>query len=126
MPVFSSQEQNEIFSKVKKEFRPKQMIPTGSQFFGDASEDSDIDFVLLVNNFKDITAKLDKPWKICGDDETYEAGEFFIVRKDDVNLIFTDSENLFNLWVKCNCAASHLELNREQRAALFHIMIDKD
>lgn len=105
-------------------------IQTGSRYFGDATEKSDWDFVLLVNE-EDTLASLasrlaDLGFESCSSSK-HSDDTHLIVRRlsDNVNLIVTNSPAKYSLWVKCTFISAQLKLNKEQRKVLFSELIDE-
>ena len=100
---------------------------TGSQLFGDAEENSDWDFVVLVEKIEDKFVDLleKEGFEECGP-QCYSGNGFHIVRRrsDNLNLIITECIMSFSLWQRCNNTAELLHLDKQQRAILFYNIID--
>lgn len=103
----------------------KMAIVTGSRVFGDATEDSDFDLVLLDGGI-DIEQIFDLGFKQSG--SSYDGEKFWFFRKmpENINLIVTNDIIKFHIWSLCNEATIRLGLNKEQRQILFSTMIDGD
>lgn len=71
------------------------MSPFGSRVVGCAKEDSDYDYLVLVRNRPHTDDPMVVGFEPDSGDPLY--GQFFSSwRKDNVNLVFTDSEGFFN------------------------------
>lgn len=112
-----------IKDMIRDAWSPEEILLTGSQLFGDATDKSDIDFVVKVKSLRELQIDW-KLWEDCGADG-FDDEQFIIVRNErNVNLIFTDDPIRFRLWERCTAAASALNLNKEQRSILFHEIIN--
>jgi hypothetical protein len=114
-----------LLKSLEYTYKPDDIMPTGSQIFGDATSGSDYDFVLLVPEFSEkLKQKLNEDgFRLSGN--SYEGDDFYIVRNtDNVNLIFTRDPKVFDLWNRCNQVAEVLALDKEDRVSLFGIIIN--
>jgi hypothetical protein len=102
---------------------------TGSRVFGDATEESDWDYVILVADIGPSTAHvLSRQGFVECHSSKHSDDTHLIVRRhtDNVNLILTNSPGMFDLWQECTQLSSELGLNKEQRKILFSLFIDED
>jgi predicted nucleotidyltransferase len=120
---------DDVVESVRKELKLvcEPILMTGSRVFGDHTEKSDWDLVILVSpptkKELEITT-LAAHFAPCGN--IYEGDNHLIVRreKDNINLIITDDESTFHKWQVCTLFATKMELNKKQRAKVFSAIIN--
>jgi len=101
---------------------------TGSRYFGDSTEASDWDWVLHVNEsdcFDELAGKLaELGFEPCHN--PYTDDKHLIVRRasDNLNLIFTNSFEKYQMWELCTFVSTQLKLSKDQRKVLFSAMVD--
>lgn len=117
----------EYGAEIIQKFTPKQIIKTGSRVFGDATETSDYDFVLLVEekDLRNLISTFEKEgYEVSGDQ--YDGEDFIFFRKmpENINLIITNNPINMLLWSRCNNAAQNLSLSKDDRSLLFSSIVD--
>jgi hypothetical protein len=99
---------------------------TGSRFICNPPPmDTDQDYICLVKDLRETD--------VLVTEEKYERGgsiwpecenNFFSYKRDDTNLIITESEEFFNKFVAATSVAKHLNLlNKEDRVHLFQAVL---
>lgn len=96
--------------------------PTGSNYICNPPvTTTDIDFVCLLNEGDLKVAKafaIADGWELCGKD--YAPGDFLAFRKDKLNYICVDKEEIYNKWIAATEEAKSLNLlNKEDRIKCF-------
>lgn len=122
---------------------PSKVVPnvlismrTGSSYICNPPvEDTDVDYVLLVDNIQGIgAALLAEGWRNCLDDakdactlpKDSKHSPRLIVRKDEYNLIIVDSSESFNIWrISTDLAKRFNLLVKEDRVDLFSAIRDR-
>ena len=94
-------------------------------------EDTDIDFIICTFQYKELNIFLNENGftQSCQDNEEYdmESEGFSCYRKDNINLIVTESKDWFNKWVLATKLAKRLNLlKKEDRIVLFKAILYRE
>jgi hypothetical protein len=126
-----------ILSDIAKALKVQRILKTGSRLFGDASDDSDYDFVILnteeLGEVNYITLE-GMGFECCGVDYPDSMGTFWrhtayksgsCSGEFNVNIISTTRAEVYFSWLACGKASLALNLSKEQRKTLFNTIIDE-
>lgn len=125
-----------ISKEIKENLKIQDLLITGSNLFGDATQESDYDLVIISHedDTQNNCMTLEDLGFSCngtdyeGDGSFWRNSEYQIkgyAGEFNVNIIYTTCPTTFWAWVFCTRAAQRLGLNKEQRVTLFNTFIDE-
>lgn len=94
------------------------------------AKESDFDWIILVNDIRPVLDSMfQEDWVLEGDEDQAvpKAYGFCSLRRDNVNLIITSSQEFYDAFELATKVAKELELNtREKRVCLFQAILYKE